>query len=89
MEATPAKLGETEFSMDPELQVALSGGLTFGMPLILALRELVVLRRPPGGSPPGPAPDHEPKPLPACLLVPPRPRLPAGEKPKAPILEPV
>ena len=55
--------------MRPELQVFLSGCLTFGIPLVLAFRELRLLRR--GGSwRPDPAPDPQPKPLPPCLLVP-------------------
>ncbi len=70
--------------MDPRMQVVLSGTLTFGVPLLLALRELLVLRRDgrgaggPGGHGPGerrplpPRPDGQsssPR-LPACLLPP-------------------
>ncbi len=51
--------------MTPEAQVLLSGALTFGVPLVLAARELVVLRRGRRGSwgpdDPGSA---RPKPLP-------------------------
>jgi len=55
--------------MRPELQVFLSGCLTFGVPLVLAVRELMLLRR--GGSwRPDPAPEPQPRPLPPCLLVP-------------------
>ena len=66
--------------MEPSTQVILSGLLTFGVPLLLAWRELYIMRRPPGGSwdkdgPPPPAPpppDATPmKPLPECLI--PRP----------------
>ena len=59
--------------MSPATFVILSGVLTFGAPLLLAIRELVLLRRPPRGagwsgprsSPPEPPP---PKPLPDCLI---------------------
>ncbi len=59
--------------MSPATFVILSGALTFGAPLALAIRELVVLRRPPPGSgwngrrldPVEPTP---PKPLPDCLI---------------------
>lgn len=59
--------------MSPDTFVILSGALTFGAPLALAIRELVVLRRPPRGAgwsgprsePPEPQP---PKPLPDCLI---------------------
>ncbi len=66
--------------MTPETQILLSGALTFGVPLAFAVRELVVLRRPPrggggGGGPPAPAPaPPKPKPLPDCLI--PRPYAP-------------
>jgi hypothetical protein len=64
--------------MRPELQVFLSGCLTFGVPLILALRELVVLRRGNGGGwRPRRVPETAPRPLPPCLLVPTAPRRPA------------
>jgi hypothetical protein len=57
--------------------VLLSGALTFGAPLALALRELYVLRRPPPGDwppPPPPALPKGPKPLPDCLVPRPAPR---------------
>ncbi len=59
--------------MSPEVQVFLSGALTFGAPLAIAIHELLALRRPPpggsGGLPPEPPPPQ--KPLPDCLI--PRP----------------
>jgi len=73
--------------MEASTQVILSGCITFGVPLILAIRELIVVRRPPrggwnGDGPPPPAPivpppDASPQrynplqPLPDCLI--PRP----------------
>jgi hypothetical protein len=59
--------------MTPETQILLSGALTFGVPLALAARELIALRRPPrGGGPPTRTPAAPPlKPLPGCLV--PRP----------------
>lgn len=64
--------------MRADVQVVLSGALTFGVPLVLALRELVVLRR--GGGrgwwpDRGPEPEPDPQPmrpteLPACLRPP-------------------
>ena len=59
--------------MAPSTFVLLSGMLTFGVPLALALRELRELKRPPPGgwSPPPaePAPiPKRPKPLPDCLI---------------------
>ncbi len=62
--------------MSPSTQVILSGLLTFGAPLALAVRELFVLRRPPRGgwTPPPPSPEPTPvgpRPLPDCLI--PRP----------------
>lgn len=66
--------------MESSTFVLLSGALTYGVPLLLAVRELVALRRDrdgPGGKPRDPAPmpprprggapDH-PRPLPACLV---------------------
>lgn len=62
--------------------VVLSGALTFGVPLVLAMRELFELKRRDGGGweGDGPAPPKPPqppsmgqKPLPDCLI----PRLPA------------
>lgn len=59
--------------MSPEVQVLLSGALTFGAPLAIAIHELLALRRKPpgghGGLPPEPPPPQ--KPLPDCLI--PRP----------------
>jgi len=61
--------------MSPPTQVILSGLLTFGAPLALAIRELILLRRPPSsgpGLPPAATPEPQrPKPLPHCLI--PRP----------------
>ena len=64
--------------MSSATQVILSGALTFGIPLILAFRELAALRKPQGGSwggdgprtPAPPPPDLTPvhKPLPDCLI---------------------
>jgi hypothetical protein len=55
----------------PTTQILCSGALTFGAPLLLALRELMVLRRHRDddgwekvAEPPPPAP----KPLPECLI---------------------
>ena len=52
--------------------VLLSGALTFGAPLVIAIHELVALRRRPSGDGPGghrvdPLPPP-PKPLPDCLI---------------------
>lgn len=72
--------------MDPEVYILLSGALTFGVPLALAVRELLVLRRDGGGgggswkgdpapeTPPAPAPAGN-KPLPDCLIPKPVPHL--------------
>ena len=66
--------------MSPATQVILSGLLTFGVPLLFAVRELIALRRwrdGPGGweRPTEPTPLPGPpggsqvtKPLPACLI---------------------
>ena len=56
--------------MTPAEQVVLSGALTFGVPLLLAIRELILLRRPrrDGGPPPGDPIPPAPKPLPDCLI---------------------
>ena len=73
--------------MSSSTMVLLSGALTFGVPLLLAIRELIALRRwdrGPGGrdgsaepepppAPPGSAPAV--KPLPACLIPMRRPDL--------------
>ena len=68
--------------MTPDTQILLSGALTFGVPLAFAVRELVVVRRPPrggGGGPPAPAPaPPKPKPLPDCLI--PRPYVRTRER---------
>jgi hypothetical protein len=72
--------------MAPDVFVLLSGGLTFGVPLVFAVRELRTLRRGGGGGwqpePPPPPPVPRPtggsgKPLPDCLIpkrLPARPR---------------
>ena len=61
--------------MSSETFVLLSGTLTFGAPLVLAVHELIVLRRRPqdDGWDPRRAepPPQPPKPLPDCLI--PRP----------------
>jgi hypothetical protein len=78
-------LGVSPFLVDPmapSTQIVLSGCLTFGVPILFALRELLTLRRGSGGSwrpDPHPAPAPRPtmpptgaspyaKPLPACLI---------------------
>ena len=71
--------------MQPGLQVILSGTLTFGVPLVLAIRELMASRPPsppppdgnarrPPGVPPLPPSGYGERPLPACLIpsLPPR-----------------
>ena len=71
--------------MSPGVQALLSGTLTLGVPLLLAIRELIVLNRDRGGpgnrgdgkdKHPDPSPDDEPAlpPLPPCLV----PREPAA-----------
>lgn len=68
--------------MSPETQILLSGALTFGVPLALAVRELVLLRRHRGTGGAGPArtpaaPPPAPRPaatLPDCLVPRPAPR---------------
>jgi hypothetical protein len=82
--------------MSPETFVLLSGALTYGVPIALGVRELVLLRRDPaapatdpvppagGGAPARPLP-----PLPDCLI--PRPlegAAPASGRTKERILEP-
>jgi hypothetical protein len=69
--------------MEPCVQIVLSGTLTFGVPLLYAVHELVAMRRwrddpgdDPAREPPPTPPRTEPgKPLPACLIpnLPPRP----------------
>jgi hypothetical protein len=77
--------------MRPDIQVLLSGALTFGLPLLLAVRELLVLNR----DPTPPAADDDPDSEPSSPLLPPCPMLQARElKPIEPVarartLEPV
>lgn len=70
--------------MDGTAFVVLSGALTFGVPLVLAMRELFELKRRDGGGwegdgpvppKPPPSPSTGQKPLPDCLIprLPPRP----------------
>jgi hypothetical protein len=63
--------------MAPTTQILCSGALTFGAPLLLALRELVVLRRARDDDgwerTPDPTP-VAPKPLPDCLIPKPMPQ---------------
>lgn len=65
--------------MSPGTQIILSGTLTFGVPLALAVRDLITLRRSSGGHwPPEPGEPKPPAPigggsperpaLPACLI---------------------
>ena len=66
--------------MSPDVHILLSGALSFGVPLLLAVRELVVLGRESGGParggdsretmPAAPPPSDEPSlpPLPPCLV---------------------
>lgn len=63
--------------MQAGTQFFLSGVLTFGVPLAVAVRELIVLRRPDRGAWPGdepkppqpkPMPPTTPKTLPECLI---------------------
>jgi hypothetical protein len=72
--------------MAPVAQIALSGMLTFGVPVLLAVREFVAVQRrpkatPPDDQPPPPAPRPVPpgdiysRPLPDCLIP---KRLPAA-----------
>lgn len=81
--------------MTPATQALLSGAITFGIPLALAIRELLLLSRsgehgpdpePPRTLRPAPAPDDDAAlpPLPACLI----PSLPAPERaPRPRVLE--
>ena len=82
--------------MESSTIILLSGALTYGVPILLAVRELVALRRHrdgpggPGGGrrpatpvppkPRGGAPTA-PRPLPACLIEAAR-GAPAGSRPK-------
>ena len=65
--------------MTPGTQIILSGTLTFGVPLALAVRDLLITRRTQGGSwdpePPKPVPptpagggNANRRPLPQCLI---------------------
>ena len=85
--------------MSPATQVILSGLLTFGIPILFAIRELIALRRwkgEPGAGPDGSAEPKPPplapsggltvKPLPACLVPVRRPDL-APER-RTRVLEP-
>ncbi len=79
--------------MAPDVFVLLSGCLTFGVPLVFAIRELRSLRRGGGGgwrpepTPPRPSPVPQGgtgKPLPDCLIPKPLPARPRERE-----LEPV
>jgi hypothetical protein len=77
--------------MSPELVVILSGTLTFGVPLVVAVREVIVTKRG-GGWRPERLPDPRPvKPLPPCLLPPFPPlarlRAPSADAPRHRVLE--
>ena len=88
--------------MKPALVVILSGALTFGVPLLIAMWEVIVLRRNSRGGwdpdgPPPPEPPEPPsdapqvqRPLPACLIPVRQPNL-AVSRPTGPtrVLEPV
>ncbi len=69
--------------MRPDIHILLSGCLTFGLPLLFAIRELLILRRDDNGDGPQRRPDPEvpPKPLPPCLLVAFQPR-PVPQRPE-------
>ena len=81
--------------MDAKWHVILSGTLTFGVPLALAVRELIILRRPQGGAwrgddptptIPRPLPPNAPRRLPDCLI----PKLvPSAQSTRAHTPEPV
>ncbi len=83
--------------MSPGTQIILSGTLTFGVPLALAVRDLIALRRPPSGNwrPDPPEPIIPPPPgggtlvtprLPQCLLDAARGETDARERPRLPEL---
>ena len=57
-------------TLNPAVQVVLSGCLSFGIPLLIAIYELRSLRRyrPGGGGWRRPAPAPQPRPLPPCLI---------------------
>ncbi len=67
--------------MAPDVLIVLSGSLTLGVPIVLAIRELRALRRGGGGwrpDPPPPVPPPSPqggggRPLPDCLIPKPLP----------------
>jgi hypothetical protein len=63
----------TEAAMAPGVQIALSGTLTFGVPLLCAVHELIALRRRRDGG--GDSPPRAPAPQPP-RTEPDRPRLP-------------
>lgn len=83
--------------MAPSTQIMLSGCLTFGVPMLLAARELAALRRSGGKWRPDPTPAPSPrpgtpptsasKPLPACL-IPVRQPEPQKTPQKTRVLEP-
>jgi hypothetical protein len=75
--------------MSPGLQVILSGTLTFGVPLVVAVRELVVTKRG-GGWRPERLPEPQPrKPLPPCLIPQLGPRLTDADTKRPRVLETV
>lgn len=74
--------------MNTGLQIVLSGALTFGIPLVIAVHEFFVLRRPQGDGwggddpkppTPKPYPNLTPNKLPACL-IPNLPPIPARQR---------
>jgi hypothetical protein len=73
--------------MTPAAQILLSGALTFGVPLVLAVRDLMALRRGPGGGswPPHP---QSPPPQPSSGGPAMRRELPSCLIPVRPVLEP-
>jgi hypothetical protein len=87
-----------EIVMDAGLWVILSGSLTFGVPIVFGVRELLLLKPGRGGwsgdhqpditpVPPTPGTDAPTKPLPACLIPSLPPRLPDAKPVRQ--LEPV